>query len=266
MRPEILRRALLDRRRGFVGWGAGIVGLVLLTVLLYPSIEGNEELNRLLEDYPDTARALLGVGELDLVSPAGYLNSQLFALMAPVVVAIFAIGAGAAAVAGDEERGTLELLLAQPLSRGRLVAERALAMAAGIALLCALTFVATWGAALAVGMDIGVGAIAAACVGLALLGLIAGAVALAAGCATGRRSAGIAAGAAVMTAGYLLDSLGQVIGSLEPWRPLSPFRWYDSPALLTDGLRPGLLVLPAAAAVVAAAGTVLFARRDLRSH
>jgi ABC-2 type transport system permease protein len=264
MRAEVLRRALLDRRRGFAGWGGGIVGLVLLTVLLYPSIEGNQELNQLLDDYPDAARALLGVGELDLVSPAGYLNSQLFAVMVPVVIAIFAIGAGAAAVAGDEEHGTIELLLAQPLSRQRLVAERALAMAAGVVLLCALTFLATWGAALIVGMEIGAGAIAAACLGLALLGLTGGAVALAGGCATGRRSAGIAAGAAVMTGGYLLDSLGQVIDGLEPWRPLSPFRWYDAAGLLTDGLRPGLLVLLAAAAAFGVAGAVLFARRDLR--
>lgn len=264
MRAEILRRSLLDRRRGLVGWGIGVVALVLVTVLFYPSIEGNQELNELLEDYPDAARALIGAGELDLVSPAGYLNSQLFALVAPIVVAIFAIGAGAGAVAGDEERGTMELLLAQPLSRTRLVAERSAAMTAGVALLCALTFAATWGGARAVGMEIGAGPIAAACVGLLLLGLVAGAVALAAGCATGRRSAGIATGAAVMTAGYLLDSLGQVIDALAPWRPLSPFRWYDSAARLTDGLAPGLLVLPAAAAVLAVAGGVLFARRDLR--
>lgn len=264
MRAEILRRALLDRRRGLVGWGIGVVALVLVTVLFYPSIEGNQELNALLDDYPDAARALIGAGELDLVSPAGYLNSQLFALMAPVVVAIFAIGAGASAVAGDEERGTIELLLAQPLSRTRLVAERALAMTAGVALLCALTFLATWAGARAVGMDIGVGPIASACVGLLLIGLVAGAIALAAGCATGHRSAGIAAGAAVMTAGYLLDSLGQVIGALEPWRPLSPFRWYDPAGRLTDGLGPGLLVLLVAAAALGVAGAAAFARRDLR--
>ena len=261
---EILVRALGDRRRGLIGWCAGVLGLVLLTVLVYPSVEGNPQLNDLLEDYPDVTRALLGAGELDLVSPAGYLNSQLFALMAPVVVAIFAIGWGAGAVASDEEHGTLELLMAQPVSRQRLVAERAAAMVVGVLLLCVVTFAATWGGARAVGMGISSGAVASACLALALIGLLAGALALAGSCATGRRAPGIAAGAVVLTAGYLLDSLGQVIGALEPWRPLSPFHWYDSAARLTDGPGPGLLVLVAATAALGAGATVAFVRRDLR--
>ncbi len=263
-RPELLLRALADRRRGLVAWSAGIVGLMLLTVLVYPSVEGNPQLNDLLDDYPDVARALLGAGDLDLVSPAGYLNSQLFALMAPVIIAIHAIGAGAGAVAGDEERGTLELLMAQPVSRERMVVERAAAMVASVLLLCAVTFAATWAGARIVGMEISAGAIASASLALALIGLFAGALGLAGGCATGRRGPGIAAGAVVLTAGYLLDSLGQVIGALEPWRPLSPFHWYDSAARLTDGPGPGLLVLAAAGAVLGALAVVAFARRDLR--
>ena len=53
-------------------------------------------------------------GDLDYVSGAGYLGSELFAFMVPLLLLIAAIGAGARAIAGEEERGTLDLLLANP--------------------------------------------------------------------------------------------------------------------------------------------------------
>ena len=48
--------------------------------------------------------------------------------MVPLLLMIAAIGAGAGAIAGEEERGTLELLLANPLSRRRLVLEKTAAV------------------------------------------------------------------------------------------------------------------------------------------
>ena len=40
--------------------------------------------------------------------------------MVPLLLLIAAIGAGAGAIAGEEERGTLDLLLSLPVSRRRL--------------------------------------------------------------------------------------------------------------------------------------------------
>ena len=56
------------------------------------------------KDLPESVRALFAGGELDLASPVGYLNSQVYALMAPLLLLIFSIGAGAAAVAGGVVR------------------------------------------------------------------------------------------------------------------------------------------------------------------
>ena len=50
--------------------------------------------------------------------------------MVPLLLLIAAIGAGARATAGEEERGTLDLLLANPISRRRLVLEKLAALAA----------------------------------------------------------------------------------------------------------------------------------------
>jgi ABC-2 type transport system permease protein len=95
----------------------------------------------------------------------------------------------------SEEAGTLDLLLAHPVSRTRLVLERFAALAAAVAWLGLVVWAGTLAAARAPDMGIGAGPITAATLGL--LGLGFGTVALAAGALSGRR--------------------GQVLGSAPPW-------------------------------------------------
>jgi hypothetical protein len=47
-------------------------------------------------------------------TPAGYLQGTLFALLGPLLLVMMAVTTGARAIAGDEEAGTLDLVLAQP--------------------------------------------------------------------------------------------------------------------------------------------------------
>jgi ABC-2 type transport system permease protein len=75
---------LRERRRSLVWWALGIAVLVGVTVAFYPSIRGDEALNSYAEKLPESLRALFAGGELDMASPAGYLNSQVFALTAPL--------------------------------------------------------------------------------------------------------------------------------------------------------------------------------------
>ncbi|WP_425618197.1 ABC transporter permease subunit [Anatilimnocola sp. NA78] len=65
----------------------------------------------------------------------------------PVVVfcvAIFAISRGSAAVSGELGRGTMEMLLAQPISRLQVLYSQALVTVGCLALLCTFTWSGTW--------------------------------------------------------------------------------------------------------------------------
>ncbi len=136
----VARRLLADHGRAFLWWSLGMVILVGSTVGLWPSIRGQEQFEELMRDLPETLRALFGGGEgISFVSPPGYLQSRLFSLLLPALLLVFGIGVGARSVGGAEEKGTLELVLAHPVSRRRLVAERYAAM---VGLLVALTVVA----------------------------------------------------------------------------------------------------------------------------
>ena len=265
MPTEIALQVLRERRRSLVWWGLGISALVALNVAFYPSIRDSSGLADYAKDLPEAVRALFAGGELDLTSATGYLNSQVFALMAPMVLVIFAIGAGAGAIAGEEERGELDLLLAQPVDRGALVLERFFALVLLIvALAVALLATVAIGAEL-VDLEIGLDKVLAATVGVALLSILFATVALAVGAIHRGRGLAIAIASALAIGGWILDGLAQGIDALDPWRPLSPY--YH--ALGTNPLRDGpawadWALLVAMTGACLAAAVVGLRRRDIQ--
>ncbi|MEX2420705.1 MAG: ABC transporter permease subunit, partial [Actinomycetota bacterium] len=258
MPTEVLVEALRERLRSLLWWTLGLAALIVVTVAFYPSIRDDPALSDYAKDLPESLRALFAGGELDIASPAGYLNSQIFALMAPLILLIFAIGAGAGAVAGEEERGTLDLLLAHPLRRRDYVHQRSLALAALVAALTIALLVTVALGSQLVDLEIGFGRLLAASVSVGLLALLFGALALAAGAIRPGRAA-IAVAAGLVVVAWLLDGLGQAVDALEPWRPLSPY--YQ--AIGQNPLREGA---PWAGwAILAAATGVLIALPGLAS-
>ena len=56
-------------------------------IAVYPTVRDNPDLNKLVEDYPDALKAFIAFGgDLDYVSGAGYLGSELFAFMVPLLL------------------------------------------------------------------------------------------------------------------------------------------------------------------------------------
>lgn len=265
MSHDLFRRTLRNGVRAVAWWSVGIVSLVSLQVAVYPSIRGNPAMKRLTEDYPEALKAFVAFGGgFDYTTPAGYLGSELFSFVLPLLLMIAAIGAGARAVAGDEEAGTLELVLANPVSRTRLVLDRFAALVAEVAIIGVVLWTALVVACASASMHIRAGRLAAAVVDAALLAVLYGAVALLGGAATGRRAVAIAAAVAAGVAGYIVNALAALVEGLEPAQKASPFYHYAAGDPLRQGLSPGhTALLLTAAAVVAAAAPYAFSRRDV---
>ncbi|MGD9695915.1 MAG: ABC transporter permease subunit [Thermoleophilia bacterium] len=262
----VLVRSLRDQRRSTIWWIAGLLALAALVMAFYPTVRDDPSLDDLVESYPEALRALMGGAEsLDYSSAAGYLNQEILSFVAPIALAIFAIGHGASAVAGEEDRGILDLLLAAPISRTRVVVEKLGALVALTAALGLTLWAGLVALAAAVGMSIAAGRLAAAVLALVLLTLVYGSLALLAGCATGRRGVAIAVSSGAAVLGYLLNALGTLADSLEPWRVISPFFHYADPDVVRHGLDPvNTLVLAGMALALAALCPIAFARRDIR--
>lgn len=265
MPTEVLLETLRERLRSLLWWMLGLAALVALNVAFYPSVRDDAALSDYAKDLPESVRNLFAGGELDLTSPVGYLNSQIFALTAPLILLIFSIGAGAGAVAGEEERGTLDLLLAHPVRRRDYVMQRFLALAA---LVGALTVVLLATVALVsrlVDLEIGLGRLVAASFSAGLLAVLFAAIALAAGAIRPGRARAIAIAAGLAVAAWIFDSLAQSVDALERWRPLGPYYHALGQNPLRDGAPwAGWALLVGATAVFAALAALGLERRDTR--
>jgi ABC-2 type transport system permease protein len=265
MLASVYAKSLRDLRRGFAWWSLGLVGLAAMMVSVYPSVRDNAALNKLVENYPQALKGFFGLtGQLDFTSAAGYLGTELFSFVVPLLLLIAAVAAGSNAIAGEEERGTLELLLSLPVSRRRVTLEKLAALATESVALGLVLWLGLWIGAKIAGMHISAAHLAAATASAVALAVAYGAIALLVGCATGRRGLAIAVSAAAAVAAYLVDSLAPLAHAANTLRPLSPFYHYGGVEALRHGLEPLHLLVLLGIAVVATAGAVVAVeRRDL---
>lgn len=260
---NLYTKTLRDHWKGLLGWGVGLAAMAALEIAVYPSIrERAEEMNRLVANYPEAFKAMFGLN--DFTSGAGFIQAELYSLVVPLVLTALAISFGAGATAGEEEHKTIDLLLATPVTRRRVVVHKLLALVTGTVLVGLAPVAVLWVGSVVQDMGIGLDRLLAATTGAVLLGLCFGGVALAVGCASGRRALAAAAGAGLAITGFLVNSLSALAEGLRPWRPLTLFYQYAG----NDPLRNGLDVVNAAvllafATLMALAALVAFQRRDL---
>ncbi|HEX2902129.1 MAG TPA: ABC transporter permease subunit [Jatrophihabitans sp.] len=267
MLSGISRKTLRDQRFGLLGWAAGLILLIAMYVAMWPSIRDQPSMRTLLDQMPEALRGLFSAGGADLSTPTGYVQVELLAFMGPMLLLIYAITTGAAAIAGEEEHRTADLLLTCGVRRSDVVLHKAAALAAGVTALALVTGAALVAEGALVGMHLPAGRVAAAMLHLALLALVFGSLALAIGATFGHAGASRAIPAAVAVLAYVVNGLGQVIGWLRPVRKLSPFYQY----LGHDPLRTGVSVaalLVAGVTVAALLGVAMLGvrRRDFSAQ
>ena len=266
MLHNVFFKSLRDERWAMVWWASGLGVLAALVIAIFPSIQGNDDLNSLVESYPENLKALFGITELtDITSAVGFLNVELFAFMAPLLFVIHGIVLGSGAIAGEEGRGTLEILLTEPITRGKLVLQKFAAMITAAVVLALVLWIVLVIGALSVNMDVSALRLAAVIFSAMLLGVTLGALAFAAGCFTGNRSASVAVVAAIAVGTYFLNAVSGIVSYMEPAKWLSPFFYYNSADPLANGLNPAhVAVLVSTSAILLVAAYFGLRGRDLR--
>jgi ABC-2 type transport system permease protein len=265
MLRSVLGKTLGEQRRSLLWWGIGLFLAGASYAPFYPSIvENAETLEAYMDSMPEFLKEAFLGASADFTSPAGYLNTELFNFFAPLLLILFAVGAGARAIAGEEERRTLDILLSTPVPRRRVVVHTFGAMLVAGVFLSALLWLSVPLIGPPFDLNPSLADLTAAVFMCFLLAMAFGAIALAIGAATGRRAlaVGVTAGIAAVT--YLLDVLVPAIESIEFLQLLSPFHYYLGAEPMMRGLDVGnSLVLAGIAAAAFGAAIVLFERRDL---
>jgi ABC-2 type transport system permease protein len=122
-------------RGGLIAWSALILVYGLFAVYLYPTVAGSTlDYVGYIASMPESMRLAMGLGDMDLSALKFNLDTFVaveFLMFWPVIVLFYAIFAGVN-LSREAERGTLDLLLAQPVSRAKVLLARYGAMAGGV--------------------------------------------------------------------------------------------------------------------------------------
>jgi ABC-2 type transport system permease protein len=261
MRSDVARLDLRLRRRGIIGYTLGLAAYAFLIVALYPAFRNDTSLDALTKES-STLSALFGASGA-LTTPDGWMNANLYANFVPLFVLLMTIGYGAGAIAGQDEDGTLSPIAALPISRTNLLLQKALALTALSLPVPAVTFAfAIIGQSFQV--QLGADALLGTTVGVVLLGLDFGLLALAVGASTGSRGVALGLAGTLAAASYVISSLAMTVHWMRPLRYTSLFYWSVGDRQLVDGLSTSsLLVLLGTGVGLAVLALVGFRRVDL---
>lgn len=223
----IAKWTLKQRKWSTVWWSVGLAAYIALTLIFYPSIKNQTaQLDKSFNQIPQSAKALF-TDTQDLFSPVGYLSSQLFYLMYPLLLSVLAIGVGSSLIAKEEDAATMELLLSRPVSRTSLLLQKYLA---GLGILFAVSLITSLviaGLCRAVSLNVGLAALLAACFYSFALAALFGAVAFfVASLGRAGRLASIGVAAMVGLVSYLVASLTSVVSWLKWPAKLTPNHYY----------------------------------------
>jgi ABC-2 type transport system permease protein len=289
--PLIVRKLLRDLRLGLL-----VVGLLLFAfeflwcksteqaVILTHKLLGrgidmrvifkvvfDQESGKMIEKLIGGDRITIGQG-LDSLT-IGYVHPLLL-----TILAVWAVGRVAGAIAGELDKGTMELLLAQPLARWRLIVSHLAVDCLTIPILCGCMWAGTTLGCYAFGLiDMTVDdrqpvdprLFGPALFNIAALLFAIGGYTMAISSA-GRSRARVLGIAVVLTLlQFLINLLGQTWQGVEFLRPWTIFYYYQPQALIMgfdrateDGIR-NILTLLAVGTVGYGAALVIFCRRDL---
>ena len=265
MLGSVYLKTMWDRRTSMVWWVLGVVALAAITVAFYPSIAADQDaFEQLIDAYPEELLAFFGIDDAqELASPEGFVNSQLYANVVPILLFIFTIGMGTSALAGEEDRRTTDLLLAQPVTRDRVGLHNFAAIATLSGIITASILLVLLVANTPAGLDMSLVSMIAANVGAWILGLTFGALALAISAVTGKRGLTLGASAGIAVATFFLYGLAPLVEALEPAQKLSPFWWYLGAKPLNNGFDVMFLWMVVWIVVAVAVAIWGFRRRDV---
>lgn len=258
---SISAKATSDARTALTIAGGGLFYMAALVGLIFQGV--GDKFGELTDAFPPEIMAM--VGNADYGVPTGFYTGEIFSIVAPVAIAIVAIGMAAKALAGEERDRTMGVLLANPVSRTTVVLQKAGAM---IGMTVVVGFTAFLGVAAGNAMGrlhMSYSNIVAACLQLTAFGVLMGAIALFAGALTGISRVATAAGTGVTVLAYAAASFLPLSERFHEWAKASPFYYYYGNTPLENGFAWGYIAgLLGATVAFIALSVWAFKRRDLR--
>jgi ABC-2 type transport system permease protein len=257
----VARRALRDLRWTVLWYGAGLGLYAALTVWTFPAIESS--LRRI--ELPPELLKFFGGNVGNLARPSSYLSTR-YQSFAPLVLSIYAVVASTGLLSGEEGRGSLDGVLAQPISRTRVALESMTAFLFGALVICVIILIGWFASVPFVDLHGDITLLTLVFATFSMMPMVALFGALGFLCGAITPSRGIAAGilTGVAVASYLGASFARIAAPLEWLQYITPYYYADSDVVLTTGVVGWhVAVLIAVTLMLAVFATLSFRGREI---
>lgn len=265
MITTLVIKTFRDHWRSLSGWAAVIMFMTSIQLYVYPTIvKTGEGMNQFLDAFPETLKEIFRMQ--DYTSGPGYLSTELFSIMVPLV--LIAVGAtwGSSATAEEEERGTADLLFTLPVSRIKITIGKIIATVIACLILAIITFINIYVGAPLVDMQVDTSNLSAICFSNFLLGVFFSSIGLMFGVLTGKKSVGLGVTTAIGILAFLFYSLAPLVDTFDYLTPINPIEWCLGGNQLFDGADYlGYAKLAISSFIIYTVSTFLFNRKDIRS-
>jgi ABC-2 type transport system permease protein len=260
---NVLLKTLNDNRFQVLAWSIGILLYILMIMSFYQSLGDSTDYAELIATFsPEIMKMFM----MDTIAygPISFLNGQLYSLMLPLFFIIFNTLFASGAIATEEKKGQLDLILSTPIPRWKFLLEKFVAMLIFNLILGFISFLGIWLGAIVVDASLNMWHVAAVSISLIGLGIFFGGLGICASGVTGNKqiSLGITGGFGVLS--YMLHTMALLSTDYTSYQRISPFYYYINNNPLVNGLDIiDFSVLIISAIVFLIIALIIFQRRDL---
>jgi len=259
---SIYLKTLRDYRVAILGWGIGM-GLVVISPMasvaaLVTTPQAREQLVGLAASFAWNADPIA----VDTIGGYATFKIGFFVFL----IAIWPLLAGSRMLRGEEERGSMDVLLSLPRPRLNVAIEKLAAMWTALLLMGVLIGLLAFAGGAKFGADFGLGGGLLYGLNLALICAVFGSLALLISQFTQERGPAAGATAGLLLFFIVLDMVHRVVPNTEWISRLSPIYYYNlsKPLIPTYGTNGGAMIVQLAlAALLGGAAIWLFVRRDV---
>lgn len=259
-------RHSLNRYMGqILGWGIPLALFCAYGLLLYDTLvdpQTQQQYLQLISSYPRELMTFFG-DMTQMFTPGGYLDTLFFTYI-PIVIGIFSILTSATLLAGDEEKGILDLVLAHPISRMKLYVGRLGAYTVATIMILFISWLGFVITLHQTSLDATVWEIILPFLSLFSLLMFFGTLTLLLSMLLPSQQWAAMISGLILVASYFLSSLARLSENLRPIEKYFPMHYYQGGQALTKMNWSWFGLLIAFSVIFAGLAWWLFERRDIR--
>ncbi len=262
MLSSITLKTVFEKRWSMFAWFAGLFLTTVVIMLLFPTLR--DTLGEALNEVPESMKGILGNAQT-YQRINGFIDIQVLAQMVFMTI-VYGIILFTGVIAGDENEGTLQTLLANPVSPTKVYFEKLAGASLLLSIVNSSIFFGTLVGALIVSESVDIVRLAQACIMLFVVTMVFSLIGFCIGAVTGKRGLAGALAGTLAFVSYLISNLAPTVDALKTVNKFSPYEYFNKPSILDNGVQMGdVLILVSISVVFIVIGYTVFTKRDI-SH